>query len=154
MLRILAVVWVCVSLGGCTTGKVIATPFTAVRDTVDLPVVSLTNFFAWIARSSGGPSAYAGPSWSLRGGFNFGIGLNFASWIFWGFSGVTGSVDYIVCRSLYPNFPAGVSPWKKRGESFGSMLFPNTKALWKEGKKDGKELPPPAPHMETASDTD
>jgi len=130
---------------GCTTGKVLVTPLTVVRDTVDFPVVTVTNVFAAIARASGGPSAFAGPSWSVRGGFNFGIGLNLASWVFWTLSGAVGVVDYVACRSIYPNFPWGISPWLKRNESWWSLYYTNTRALW--SKKEKK--PPPAPTSPT-----
>ncbi len=130
---------------GCTTGKVLVTPLTVVRDTVDFPLVTVTNFFAWIARSSGPPGAFAGPSWSWRGGFDFGIGLNLASWVFWTLSGAVGAVDYVVCRSFYPNFPYGVSPWTKRGQSLWSLYYCNTRALWKKKPAEAPPPPPPPP---------
>ena len=45
---------------------------------------------------------------------------------------VFGVVDYLPCRSFYPNFPEGVSPWKDTSDKWGEFLFPNTQALWKE----------------------
>lgn len=131
----------CLTLTACTTGKVLVTPLVVVRDTVDLPTVTVTNVFSWTANSSGGPSAFVGPSWSLRRGFDFGASLNLAGLIFWTLSGGVGSVDYVVCRSFYPNFPGGLSPWREHGESWWGLYYPCTRALW----SSKPESPPPAP---------
>jgi hypothetical protein len=122
-------------LAGCatTTGKVIASPFTGVRDVVDAPFVTVTNVFEyWADRTSPIPQPGASAGWNWKGGFNFGLGVNLTYYFVKPMSLLFGSVDYVVCRSLYPNWPKGVSPWLKPGEEWGSMYFPNTKAIWAE----------------------
>ncbi len=117
-------------LTGCTAVKVVATPITVVRDVVDAPLVTLTNgtlFFAQQSSIAKAPSA--GVGWSLSGP-TFGVGYDISYFLFMGLTGIFGSVDYIVCRSLYPNFAAGISPWKRRDQSWGSLYFPCTRALW------------------------
>ncbi len=120
---------------GCTTlqttGKVIVTPLTVVRDTVDAPLVSTTNVFEYFAQQSKLAKApHAGVGWSVKGGFNFGIGYDISYLLFKGLSGIFGVVDYIPCRSVWPNFAKGISPWKQKEENWGSLYFPNTRALW------------------------
>lgn len=136
----LALILTASTLSGCTVAKVVFTPVTVVRDTVDFPLVTLTNFFAWVAQSSGGPKAFAGPSWSWRSGFDFGASLNIAGLLCWAVSGVFGAVDYVVCRSFYPNPLWGISPWKRREDSWWSLYYTNTRALWAEGHDE--EEPP------------
>ncbi len=114
-----------------TTGRVVATPFTVVRDTVDAPVVSVTNVFEFFAdntRPARAPGA--GVGWSWRGGFNFGIGYDLSFFLFKGASWVFGAVDYVVCRSVWPNYPNGLSPWREKGQSWSSLYYPSTRALW------------------------
>lgn len=147
--------WAALLAGGCaaarTTGKVVLTPVTVVRDVVDAPLVSVTNVFQfWADKTNPNPVPGAGVGWNLKGGFNAGLGLDVSHWLFQGVSWVIGGVDYVVCRSIWPNFAAGVSPWKKQGESWGSLYFPNTRALWRG--EDDDELapeeewsPPPEP---------
>ena len=110
--------------------KVVVTPLTVVRDIVDAPLVSLscgTQYFAQQSRIARAPSA--GVGWSLSGP-TLGIGYDLSYFLFTGLSGIFGGVDYVVCRSLYPNFARGVSPWRKKGQSWGSLYFPNTRVLW------------------------
>lgn len=122
-----------------TTGKVVATPLTVVRDVVDAPLVSITNVFQfWADKTNPTPVPGASGGWTWKGGFNAGIGIDFSHWLFQGVSWVIGGVDYVVCRSVWPNFPKGVSPWKKDGESWGSLYFPSTRALW----DDDDDIPP------------
>lgn len=111
-------------------GKIALTPVTVVRDTVDLPLMGLTNFFSWAAQRSGEPVPQANVGWTLRGGPNFGVGWNLGVVVWAVFSGVFGTIDYVICRSIVPNFPYGVTPWKQKDEKWGKMLYPNTKALW------------------------
>lgn len=145
---------------GCLAGKIAATPLTVVRDTVDAPLVSLANVFElWADRTDPFAPPTPGVSWSWNGGFNLGIGYSLGYFIFKPLSGVFGGVDYIVCRSLYPNWPAGLNPWKKPGQSWGSLYFPNTRALWGDDPPDstseapGPESPPASkdPPAEPAS---
>lgn len=134
-----------------TTGKSLLTPLTVVRDVVDAPVVSLTNVFDyWAEGSSKIPSASAGVS-ITPSGVSPGIHLNFSYWIFKPLSLIVGSVDYLVCRSLYPNWPRGISPWlDPPGQGWSDLYFPNTRALWNEGEDeerlayDNPELDPNA----------
>ncbi|MDK2973031.1 MAG: hypothetical protein PWP23_2786 [Candidatus Sumerlaeota bacterium] len=140
----------CASKTGRTTIQVVATPLTVVRDVVDAPLFTVTNCFEFFARNSAiskAPGANVG--WSWQGGFNFGVGYNISYFLFKGLSGVFGGVDYIICRSLYPNWPNGVSPWTKKGDSWGKYYFPNTKALWTwEGEEEIEteyEYQPPPP---------
>lgn len=143
-LALLPVLLVAFFFCGCaaarTTGKVVVTPVTVVRDVVDAPVVSLTNvceLFASWSNPRSAPQPNVG--WSYKGGFNFGIGWNPAWLFFKACSGIIGSVDYLVCRSLYPSWPAGESPWLKEGESWWSLYFPNTRALWGDNPPDTYE---------------
>ena len=81
-------------------------------------------------------------------GFNFGINYS-PGWLFFkALSGVFGSIDYVICRSFYPAWPMGWSPWRKTGESWWSLYFPNTRALWGDYPPDTHEeaqaLKPPA----------
>ena len=116
---------------GCVVGQVAATPVTVVRDAVDAPLVSLTNVSEeWARRTDPWAAPQPGVSYTIRGGFDAGITYGLGFFVFKAFSGVFGSLDYVVCRSLYPNYPAGISPWKSREESWGSLYFPNTRALW------------------------
>lgn len=125
----------CALLGGCaaakTTGKVVVTPVAVARDVVDAPLVSVANGFDYFAsetRPARAPGA--GVGWSWRGGFNFGIGYDISHFLFTGIAWTVGGVDYVVCRSLWPNFPGGVSPIRHEGQSWGSLYFPNTRVLW------------------------
>lgn len=116
---------------GKTTVKVLVTPLVVVRDVVDAPLVTLTNAFEVSARKSKdralNPDARVG--WSLRGPI-LGISFDVSYFVTKGLSFVCGAVDYVPCRSLYPNTPAGISPWLQEGESWGSLYFPNTRAVW------------------------
>lgn len=131
-------------LTGCsnipTAGQVVLTPLTVVRDTVDAPLVSLTNVFETFASWSNpkqAPNPWVG--WDFRNGFNFGIGYGLGWAFFKGLSGIVGGVDYLICRSLYPAWPAGISPWKKKEQSWGDLYFPNTRALWGDDPPDTHE---------------
>jgi hypothetical protein len=121
----------CATAGGRTAIRVVATPVTVVRDVVDAPVFTITNTFEYFARHTAPAKAPgAGVGWNWKGGFNFGIGYDVSHFLFKGLSGIFGAVDYVACRSVYPNFPKGVSPWTKRGERWWGYYFPNTRALW------------------------
>ena len=135
LLRALTFLAVLPLLSGCaeliTTGKVVATPLTVVRDVVDAPLVTVTNAFeTWADRTNPRPTPGASVGWSWRGGPNVGIGLDISHWLFRGMSYLFGAVDYLPCRSVWPNWPKGISPWKSEGEGWGSLYFPNTRALW------------------------
>lgn len=117
-------------LNGCLAGKIAATPLTVVRDTVDAPLVSLTNLFeTWADRTDPFNAPSPNVSWSIKGGFDAGIAYGLGWLLFKPLSGIFGGVDYVVCRSFYPNWPAGISPWKGEN-SWGSLYFPNTRAMW------------------------
>lgn len=114
-----------------TVGKSAATPLTVVRDVVDAPVVSLANSFEYFAEQSHiarAPTANAG--WTLQGGFNVGIGYDLSYILFKGLSYTFGGIDYVICRSLYPNWAGGITPWSKEGHHWGDLYFPNTRVLW------------------------
>jgi len=120
-------------LSGCvsTPGRVVLTPLTVVRDVVDAPLVSLTNVFeVWADRADPVPQASAGVGIG-SGGISPQIGLNFTFWIAKPLSWIFGGVDYLVSRSLWPNWPRGISPWKEDGDdTWGSLYFPSTRTLW------------------------
>lgn len=127
-----------------TPVKVVATPITVTRDVVDAPLVTVTNAFetwSWMTRPDPVPRVTGG--WTIRRGFDAGVGMDFSHYVFKALSGVFGVVTYIPCRSIWPNFPAGVSPWRKRGESWWSMYFPNTRALWSSPEETQQRDPPP-----------
>ena len=125
-----------------TAGKVALTPLTGVRDIVDAPLVSITNAFeSWARASNPNPTPGANVGWTWKGGFDAGIGLNVSYLLVKTCSGIFGGVDYIPCRSLYPNFAKGVSPWKKKESSWGSLYFPNSKALWRAPPPDDAPQP-------------
>ena len=134
-------------LVGCahleTGGKVALTPLTVVRDVVDTPLVSVTNVFEFFADQTHPAKAPGvGVGWSWRGGFNFGIGYDISYFVFKAVSGVFGGADYLVCRSVWPNFAWGVSPWRGKDGSWGSLYFPNTRALWAGEGPLADEKPP------------
>ena len=116
-------------LPGCTTVKVIATPVTVVRDVVDVPVASLANLFEhWSNQiKPGPPNVGVGVG---AGGVHPTLGLNVGYYLFKPLSWILGGVDYLVCRSLYPCWPNGISPWLGTEDSLGSLYFPNTRYLW------------------------
>jgi hypothetical protein len=114
-------------------GKAALTPLTVVRDVVDAPLVTITNVFEyWADRTDPVPRPGANVGWTWRGGFDFGLGFSFTGIISRAFSWVFGGVDYVIGRSLWPNWPRGLSPWLDPGESWGSLYFPSTRALWRD----------------------
>jgi hypothetical protein len=128
---------------GCATApkpvKAALTPLTVVRDVVDVPLVSVTNMFEYFSDNTRiAKTPHAGAGWSWKGGFNFGIGYDLSHLFFAGCSYLFGAVDWLPCRSLYPNWPGGISPWRGEGDTWGSLYWPNTRALWRE------PAPPPA----------
>ncbi|MBI5154177.1 hypothetical protein HZA57_02985 [Candidatus Poribacteria bacterium] len=148
--RILFLLSALAALPGCAglvvTGKIVTTPFTLARDVVDAPLVATTNVFEFFADESRLAKApHAGAGWSLKGGFNLNIGYDFSWLLFKSLSGLFGCVDYLVCRSIWPNFPAGVNPWKQKGQSWGSLFFPNTRVLWGDESPifRAEDKPPP-----------
>lgn len=136
-MRIVLALMLCVPLLGCANlhpaAKGALTPFTGIRDVVDAPFVTVTNLtMGWAKRSNPNPVPGAGVGWSVRGGFNFGIGYSVSHWFFKGVSWIFGGVDYVLCRSLYPNWPKGISPWRKQDQKWWDLYFPNTRALWRD----------------------
>lgn len=126
------------SLQGCnrTQTRIACTPLTLARDLVDAPLVSLTNVMEeWAKRSDPFNPPSPGVGWSSGGGFGIGIGYNIGFFIFKPLSWIFGGVDYVVCRSFFPNWPKGWSPWKRKDKTWGSLYFINTRALW------GKTIP-------------
>lgn len=114
-----------------TSGKVLVTPLTVTRDVVDAPLVSITNGFEYFAdQTKAAKSPHAGVGWSWKGGFNFGIGYDISHYLFKSLSGLFGVIDYIPCRSIWPNFARGVNPWRQEKQTWGSLYFPNTRVLW------------------------
>lgn len=121
---------------GCASlpGKIALTPLTVARDIVDLPLASTTTYLDDLSESrrydTGRTRAY--PGWSNRGGWFFGTSTDVTSPVAKLLSYVLGATDYVTCRSLYPNFPKGISPLKRRYQGWNKFLFPNTGALWEE----------------------
>ncbi len=118
---------------GChtTPGKVILTPVTVVRDVVDAPLVSITNVFEYWADASSAPKPNVGVGVGT-GGIKPNLGINLGYVLWKPLSWIFGSVDYIIGRSLWPNWPAGISPWRAEGQTWGSLYFPSTKTLWND----------------------
>ena len=71
---------------------------------------------------------------SWKSGWHVTVGYDTSWAVFKTVSLLLGSVDYLVCRLLYPNFPAGASPWVEEDEGWGELYFPNTRAVWNEGR--------------------
>lgn len=127
------------ALAGCasmkTAGKAAATPLTVARDAVDAPVASVANVFEFFARQTRpakAPSAGIGVG---LGGVSPFVGYDMSFFVFKGVSWIVGGADYVVCRSVWPNHPRGLSPWLKKGQSWGDLYFVNTRALWGEAPK-------------------
>lgn len=122
--------------------KLAVTPVTVVRDVVDAPLVTVTNVFdTWAERSRRDLTPRASGGWTIRRGFDAGIGVDFSYYLFKPVSIIFGVVTYIPCRSVWPNFPKGVSPWRKQDESWGSLYFPNTRALWRSPPEQNSSRP-------------
>ena len=133
---------------GCaTTARVIATPVAVARDVVDLPLASIASGCKYMADLRGGRpgpvESHSGYGWTSNNGWGPGLGVSadITGPFMRAMQYVFGVPDYLICRSLYPDFPKGVSPWKKfeyfdrESETWGEFLFPNTGALWSETKK-------------------
>ena len=118
-----------------TTGKVVLTPVTVVRDVVDAPLVSITNLFEDWADASNPPRPNVGVGVG-PGGVNPNFGINLGSALWTPLSWIFGAVDYVIGRSIWPNFPNGLSPWRGEGETWGSLFFPSTKTLWADEPVD------------------
>ncbi len=133
-LRTVALIMTAVALCSCssTTGRVALTPLTGARDLVDVPLVTLTNVFEfWAGRSDPTPTPSVGVGVSTGGVSPFaGIGLGY--YVFKPISWILGGVDYVVCRSLWPNWPRGISPWVKEGHGWGTLYFPSSRTLWSD----------------------
>ncbi len=131
--RLLAVAVAAALLPSCAhpAGRTALTPLTVVRDVVDAPLVTLTNVFeVWADRSDPVPSASAGVGVG-RGGISPFLGIGLTFWIAKPLSWIFGGVDYVVGRSLWPNWPNGISPWKEDGDdTWGGLYFPSTRELW------------------------
>ncbi len=127
-----------------TAGKVIVTPVTVVRDVVDAPLVTVTTTFEYFADQTRVARApHVGIGWSPHTGIQPNIGYDLSHLAFKAVSLTIGSIDYIICRSLYPNWAGGITPWRPKTHSWGDMYFPNTRALWGderpvEGSRSGK----------------
>jgi hypothetical protein len=112
--------------------KVVLTPLTVVRDVVDVPLASLANVFEyWAGQNPKTPTPHVGVGIG-SGGVKPQFGINLGYYAMKPFSWIFGGVDYLICRSLWPNWPKGISPWKAEGETVGSIYFPNTRALWRD----------------------
>lgn len=109
-------------LAGCqfakATGKGLLTPLVVVRDTIDVPLIIVTNASLDVAKE----------------GVKSPITIIFSFLIFDPIQITVGAVDYVVCRSFFPSWPDGVSPWRKWEHQ---EWYPNTRALW--APKDFKE---------------
>jgi len=159
LFRAILITFALICITGCNASvpvKIVLTPLTVTRDTVDLPLVSLTNLFDYWARSSNpNPVPTPGVGWSLNGGFDAGIQYSLGFIFFKALSWTFGSVDYIVGRSVYPAWPWGMSPWKKKDQSFWAVLYPSTRALWgndppdtaNQADEQKKTAPPNAPQL-------
>jgi hypothetical protein len=125
-----------------TPVRVIATPFTLVRDVVDVPLVSLTNVFqSWADKSDPVPRAGAGLTLGRRG-IRPGIFIGFGFYLWTSLSWVIGGADWVLCRSIWPGWPGGdSSPWLARGDDWGSLYFPSTRALWSDEVPGPTEAP-------------
>ena len=124
----------CAAAIGCSrtdpATQVVATPFTAIRDTVDAPLVSLTNVFGYFAdHTQVAKTPSVGVGW-FSGHFGPSIGYDISHIVFVGVEYVFGGVDYIVGRSLWPFFPEGLTPFRPKGETWGSLYYPSTRYLW------------------------
>ena len=122
-----------------TAGRVALTPLTAVRDVVDAPLVSLTNVFEDWADSSGPPKPNVGVGVG-SGGVNPSLGINLGYVLWKPLSWIFGGVDYIIGRSIWPNFPAGISPWRGEKQTWGSLYFPSTRTLWNDDSQLSEEV--------------
>lgn len=142
--RLGVVLLAAIGAAGCaTTMKTTLTPLTVVRDVVDVPLASLANGFQYFADHTQIEKApRAGVGWSWPAGFGLGIGYDLSHFLWVGCSWTFGGVDYAICRSLYPNWPEGISPWIPPGGGWGDLYWPNTRALWAD----------PPGELETASE--
>ena len=108
------------SSSGWTAGdcaRAVVTPVVGLRDVVDVPLAFLGSFFVQFKDARRVDITES----------------HFYSWDFTALAVpgyVFGIADYLLCRSLYPDFPAGRNPFKDEDETWGEFLFPNTKALW------------------------
>lgn len=116
--------------------KIALTPVVVVRDVVDVPLVTVANVFEYFAEQS-----HLAKAPTVSGGYNIfggnfygGIGYDFSYVVFKVFSWTIGGVDYLVCRSIWPNFAKGLSPWSKKGYGWGDLYFSNTRILWGDEK--------------------
>lgn len=144
--RFLCLAWTLSACSGLPTpARVLATPFTVVRDVVDAPLVSLTNVFqSWADQSSPVPRAGVGVSVG-SGGVRPGLVVGFGYYIWTPLSWVFGGVDWLVGRSIWPGWPSGsTSPWKEQHESWGSLYFPSTRELWRDGEQSAPADDKPA----------
>lgn len=116
-----------------TIGRAAATPLTLARDTVDAPLVTITNVFGFFAdRTRPARAPNVGVGWSPWGGFGVGIGYDVTHYFCRGVSWVVGGADYVAGRSLWPGWPRGLSPFKPEDEPWGTLYFPSTRALWRD----------------------
>lgn len=136
---------------GCTgkawgkVGRGAATPVVVVRDVVDAPLVSISSVsLMWAKKFDPFQPPQPGVSWNPWSGFGVGIGYGLGWFVFNGVGYTVGGVDYVVCRSLYPNWPDGLTPWKRKDQEWGDLYFPGTRALWGDHPPDHVGQKPPA----------
>lgn len=127
---------IAILLGACANlpapAKAVITPLTVVRDLVDVPFASLANVFEyWAEGSHKEPKPHVGVGVG-SGGVKPHLGINLGYWGFKPFSWLFGGIDYVLCRSLWPDWPTGISPWKRPQDSKGSIYWPNTRELWRD----------------------
>ncbi len=129
----LTLLWACTACANLSApSKVALTPLTVVRDIVDVPFVSLANVFeSWAESSSKTPQPSVGVGVG-SGGIKPHLGINLGYYVFKPFSWIFGGIDYVLGRSLWPQWPTGISPWKRPQDSVGSLYFPSTRELWRD----------------------
>ena len=109
--------------------KHVLTPVAVARDVVDIPLVSMANFWNYVGEAGkdnfGKTDSYT--YWSNRHGPGIGVTVDVTYPVGKILSGGFGVVDWVACRSFL-----GESPWRPAEEKWPSYLFPNTKALWEK----------------------
>lgn len=130
-------------IAGCATlppaGKAALTPFAVIRDAVDTPLFTIANIFESGANAiDRAPDNRLQRAWSGPIDYVIYWTLEIPALLCELVGTVFGVPDYILCRSIYPNFPRGAKVWVRGKEPWGPLYFPNTRALW-------AEPPPPSP---------
>lgn len=138
----------CASKTASAIGRGAATPIVVVRDVVDAPLVSISSVcLMWAKKFDPFAPPQPGVSWNPWSGVGVGIGYGLGWFVFNGVGYTVGGVDYVVCRSLYPNWADGLTPWKRKDQDWGDLYFPGTRALWGDHPPDyvGQNDKPPVP---------